>query len=100
MFACTRSPRFPGLDARIHPAWPIMAMVGGFALWWPLGLIMLALWQGAGMARAGLGRGPGLGRGLMARGHRWSPAGTGNTAFDAHRDAVLQRLEAERRALD
>jgi hypothetical protein len=84
------SHRLAALDARIHPAVPIAAMVAGFALWWPLGLAVLALWRGAAFAER---------RGRTWR--RWPAAGaTGNTAFDAHRAAVLQRLEAERRALD
>ncbi|TDH61485.1 DUF2852 domain-containing protein [Dankookia rubra] len=65
-------------------------MVAGFATWWPLGLAVLALWKGGRLAgsRGGFGM-PG------------QPAAvTGNTAFDAHRAAVLQRLAVERRALD
>jgi hypothetical protein len=50
MSACALSHRFPGFEARIHPLWPILAMVGGFALWWPLGLMVLALWKGPRLA--------------------------------------------------
>lgn len=87
------SQRCGGLDARLHPAVPILAMVAGFALWWPLGLTVLALWKIFG--------GTGFHRGFAGPRHGWRPdATTGNTAFDAHRAAVLERLEAERRSLD
>src|SRR4051794_15164432 len=94
MPACTLAPRLPRLDARIHPIWPIMAMVGGFALWWPIGLLVLALWKGAPLL--GLRIGPDRPAGMP----RWIGGSTGNTAFDEHREAVLRRLEEERRALD
>ena len=85
--------RFGGANARLHPLVPILAMVAGFALWWPLGLAVLAAWKLA--ARAGLPIGW-----EWRRRDRQLAASTGNTAFDAHRSAVLERLEAERRALD
>jgi len=72
-------------------------MAGGFILWWPIGLAVLAylLWSGS------------MGR---VNGQWWERAkatawpftggGTGNAAFDAHRKATLDRLEAERRKLE
>src|SRR4051794_6691408 len=94
MSACALSHCFPGFEARIHPVWPILAMVGGFALWWPLGLMVLVLWKGPRLA------------GLRFGGDRpwrdggWPGRGSGNSAFDEHRAAVLRRLEEERRVLD
>jgi hypothetical protein len=82
--------RLSGLGERIHPAVPVLVMVAGFAAWWPIGLAVLALWKGGAFARS---RGGFASPGQPA-------AVTGNTAFDAHRATVLQRLEAERRALD
>ncbi len=86
-------PAFP-----LAHAWRIAAIVMGFILWWPIGLALLLLWKGMMMF------------GLCSRRRDRSPAdlasrffttpSSGNTAFDDHRSAVLQRLEQERQALD
>jgi hypothetical protein len=76
------------LDGYGKPAW-IAAMAAGFVLVWPVGLAILGymIWSGrmGWKCRGGAGR-EGWGRG----------AATGNTAFDAYREATLQRLEDER----
>jgi hypothetical protein len=80
------------LDEYGKPAW-IAAMVAGFVLVWPLGLAILGymIWSG----RMGWGCRRGEGRRDRAR----SGSGTtGNTAFDAYREATLKRLEEERAA--
>ena len=96
-------------QALIRPAWTpvtIAAMVGGFFVWWPLGLAMLAyiLWgerlEGFKrdvntstdkfmnqMKRAGFKQPSAAGR-------------TGNVAFDDWREAELSRLDEERRRLN
>ena len=94
MSAFALPPCFPAADGRIHPMWPIIAMVAGFALWWPLGLAVLALWRGPGLV------GPHCTARLGRRPRRPFLVGSGNSAFDAHRVAVLARLDSERRALD
>lgn len=93
----------------LRPAWTpltILLMVVGFAIAWPLGLIMLAyiLWgdrvpeirkhfEGAGRdwkesARTWCG----------GRSSSFSPSG--NFAFDDYRERELKRLDEERRRLD
>jgi hypothetical protein len=80
------------LDEHGKPAW-IAAMVAGFVLAWPLGLAILGymIWSG----RMGWGCKRGEGRGGWAR---TEASETGNTAFDAYREATLKRLEEERAA--
>ncbi|KAB0682906.1 DUF2852 domain-containing protein [Aureimonas leprariae] len=100
--------------ALIRPAWTpatIALMVGGFMLYWPLGLAVLAyiIWGDrleafrtdvnrstdrfmGGVRRAGWGRGRRGGPVFMDR--------TGNVAFDDWREAELKRLDEERRKLD
>ncbi|GGE21561.1 hypothetical protein GCM10011390_46120 [Aureimonas endophytica] len=99
--------------ALIRPAWTpatIALMVGGFMLYWPLGLAVLAyiIWGDrleafrtdvnrstdrffCGMRRAGWGRG---------RAAPFTMDRTGNVAFDDWREAELRRLDEERRRLD
>lgn len=78
------------LDAWGRPGW-IGAMVLGFILAWPLGLALLfyMVWSG----RMGNRHGKGWGCGWQ-RQH----GGSGNTAFDAYREATLRRLEEEQQA--
>lgn len=77
-------------------------MVLGFALFWPLGLALLAflLWSG----RMGCWK-----HGRLSRRHEGSvdriherqagrPGSSGNHAFDEYREATLRRLEEEQRA--
>lgn len=79
------------LDEYGRPAW-IAAMVVGFVVFWPIGLATLGymMWSGRmGCWRRHRGEGP---RSWRRRGS------TGNTAFDAYREEVLNRLEDEREA--
>lgn len=76
------------LDARGKPAW-IAAMVVGFVIVWPVGLAILGymIWSGR------------MGCNWNRKNRRQAaPAGTGNSAFDAYREATLARLEEERDA--
>ncbi|MGI9372305.1 MAG: DUF2852 domain-containing protein [Hyphomicrobiales bacterium] len=88
------------LDDYGKPAW-ITAMILGFVVFWPIGLLILGymLWSGrmgcrgkvASYEREGfMSRGPG----------RWyRPAkfagSSGNSAFDEYREETLRRLEEE-----
>ncbi len=85
------------LDEYGKPAW-ITAMIGGFLLWWPIGLGILAylIWSG----RMGCGNRVAwrqyfadearrLGGGMTAF------RSTGNRAFDEYREETLRRLEEE-----
>lgn len=95
--------------AIIKPQWSpitIALMVGGFILFWPLGLAMLAYiiwgekfggsadkaerWVNRQRDHFGRRNHSGYGRGF----------GSGNAAFDAYREEQLKRLEEERRRLD
>ena len=80
----------------------ILLMVIGFALFWPLGLAMLAyiVWgDEIGRLTADLkGRFSGLGASNPLRGMISSE--TGNVAFDEYRTRELQRLDEERRKLE
>jgi Protein of unknown function (DUF2852) len=101
----------------IRPAWTpatIALMVGGFIVFWPLGLAMLAyiIWgdrfdawrngnasfrdvvNGEFKGRWSRDCGPRAGRGFTAS------ARTGNVAFDDWRDKELERLAEERRRLE
>ncbi|MEM8657675.1 MAG: DUF2852 domain-containing protein [Pseudomonadota bacterium] len=76
------------LDARGKGAW-IAAMVVGFILFWPIGLALLfyMIWSNR----------------MSCSARKWSHTGarfrpSGNTAFDAYRDATLKRLESEQDA--
>lgn len=83
------------LDRNGRPAW-LGTMVVGFVLFWPIGLAVLGymIWSGR--------------MGCWGKSHRngekrWGRRGTayqptGNAAFDAYREATLQRLEEEREA--
>lgn len=83
--------------AATHPGW-IIAMVGAFIVWWPLGLLILAyiLWSGS------LGRVNGQ---WWARAKSlwpfpgWPLGDSGNRAFEEHRKATLDKLEAEKQKL-
>ncbi|MBK1662711.1 DUF2852 domain-containing protein [Paracraurococcus ruber] len=62
----------------------VLATVGGFALWWPLGLLVLMLWRG--LCRAGLVRQP--------------PRPDAHPAAGDTACAALRRIKAERAALE
>lgn len=75
----------------------VVAVVLGFAVWWPVGLAAIAyvLWGGSfddavNDAIAGI-------KG-MAR--RQTGGSSGNAAFDAYREETLQRLEEEQAAFN
>jgi hypothetical protein len=74
----------------------ILAVIAGFAIWWPLGLSALAyiLWPGPidGLADEAWSR--------IRTMSFWSPTPkkTGNAAFDAYKAETLKRLEAEQAA--
>ena len=76
------------LDERGRAAW-IAAMVIGFVLFWPIGLVLLfyIVWS----KRMGCSWN-------RHRNHRRGFAGTGNSAFDTYREETLRRLEDERDA--
>ena len=99
----------PVIRPGFHPM-SIGLMVLGFVVAWPLGLAMLAymIWgdrmqaffegvrNGYLRSRLAAEMRRGFGGGFGAN----SFGSTGNAAFDAHRAAELERLEAERRRLD
>lgn len=85
------------LDARGRAAW-ITAMVGGYIVFWPVGLAMTAY-----MVMNDKFSGTGINR---RKSHAWGGCGhkkrsskmssyTGNAAFDAYKDETLRRLEEE-----
>jgi hypothetical protein len=94
----------------------LAAMIGGFIVFWPLGLAALGLklvrgeiWPGSRASegpwtayKAWKDETGGWKSGFAPP--NWSAAGssgnTGNAAFDAYRKEQLDRLEAERRKLD
>lgn len=81
------------LDNMGQPAW-IIAIVFGFILFWPLGLILLF---------SMLKRRRTMFNSCQKRnhGHRYGgPRAQYNSAFEAYRDATLKRLEEERLAFD
>ena len=82
----------------------IVLMIIGFAVFWPLGLAMLAwiIWgdeigqkveEMKGQFRSFSDRAPSFGGGGFSR-------DTGNVAFDEYRTQELKRLEEERRKLE
>ena len=94
----------------LRPGWTpltIALMVLGFVVFWPLGLAMLAyiIWgdripefrrSAAGVRDDFRGSFGGCG----SRRYEQRSWQSGNSAFDAYRDAELKRLEEERRRLD
>jgi hypothetical protein len=87
----------------------IGAIVLGFIYWWPVGLGLL-VWKFAGYpafaemreaARRGIGGWENARpASRFARAFEAANRGTGNLAFDEYRRAELDRLEAQRRALE
>lgn len=87
--------------------WEIGAMVAGFVIFWPLGLLALFLkwkngemWRGSSEAKAPWRdfKKPDFSSWKSYRASGFSH--TGNAAFDDYRRAQFQRLEEERRKLD
>jgi hypothetical protein len=112
-FVGDRSQRYCGTRMNKKP-WSIYevgAVIGGFAIFWPLGLLALflkmkkgELWNGASEMQAPWNanwsnwKKP-EGFGDFSR--NWKPShATGNQAFDEYRKEALEKLEAERRKLD
>lgn len=115
MNTTSTSPFAAGRACRTGPfprrSFEIGAIVLGFIYWWPVGLALLA-WKFSGYpafaemrdaARRGIGSfenarpASRFARAFEAASRRDS---TGNAAFDAYRRAELDRLEAQRRALE
>ena len=98
---CARKGRWGG--------WEIGAMVAGFIVFWPLGLIALALKLIRGEMWPGSAQGTKpwdafKTEGFKDAGKGWSFAGSfgahsGNSAFEDYKKAELQRLDNERRKL-
>ncbi len=89
----------------LRPAWTpatVALTVGGFMVFWPLGLAMLAYIifgdRFDGFKREANATVDGMFRG-WGRGPRGYSA-TGNVAFDDWRDKEIERLNEERRKLD
>lgn len=96
----------PVIRPGFHPL-SVGLMVLGFVVAWPLGLAMLAYMIWGDRLRVFFdGVRDGYERSRLAADLRRGFAGpsafgsTGNAAFDAHRAAELERLEAERRRLE
>lgn len=80
------------LDARGKGAW-IAAMVLGFILFWPIGLVLLAymIWSKR-MFNGSCGQGRHMSRNNFRS--------SGNSAFDAYKADTLRRLEEEQEAFE
>jgi hypothetical protein len=91
-------------------AWEIGAMVAGFVVFWPLGLIALFLkwkngemWKGSAETAAPWAgfKAPDLsGWNTGWKSQAYGFAGSGNAAFDAYKREQLKRLDEERRRLE
>ncbi len=98
-----RSCKWGGLSR--WSAWEIGAMVAGFVVFWPLGLLAIfakwkfgQMWKGSAQGAA-----PWAGLAmpdLSTWGWQAAAAGSGNAAFDAYKREQLKRLDEERRRLD
>lgn len=87
-------------------AYEIIAMVAGFIIFWPLGLLalFLKLWNGEMWKGASEGTMP-WASWKMPSSDKWHSTGygfasSGNAAFDEYKRTQLARLEEERRKLD
>jgi len=95
------APRFCGRGR--WTALNVVLMIIGFAVFWPLGLAMLAwmIWGDEISAKAEEMKGQFRTFTDRAPSFRTGPfRDTGNVAFDEYRAAELKRLEEERRKLD
>ena len=99
-----------GLKAR-WSVWEIGAMVAGFVVFWPLGLLALFLkwkngemWRGSADAStpwAGMNfKKPDFSAWQSSAHRGYGFAGSGNAAFDTYKREQMQRLEEERRKLE
>ena len=97
-------------QALIRPAWTpitIAMMIGGFMIFWPLGLAMIAyiIWgDRLDQFKTDVNKATDNMSGMMKKGATFARRGTfertGNVAFDDWREAELDRLDEERRKLD
>ena len=89
-------------------AWEIGAMVAGFVVFWPLGLIAIFLkWKNGEMWKGSAEKGAPWANFKAPDFSAWKPsatsygfAGSGNAAFDAYKREQLKRLDEERRKLE
>ena len=84
----------------------VAAMVGGFVVFWPLGLVALFLkwkngemWKGASTSQApgGPWKMPDLSK---WQGRSYGYSSSGNAAFDEYKRSEIAKLEEQRRKLD
>jgi hypothetical protein len=90
--------------------WEVAAMVGGFIVYWPLGLLALFLkwknsemWPGASEQKApwsGFKMPRFADFGGWPKREAYGYGSSGNAAFDDYRRETLARLDEERRKLD
>jgi hypothetical protein len=97
--------------ARWSP-WEVGAMVAGFVVFWPLGLVALFLkwkngemWPGSSASMPWSGfKSPDFSKWKSEWSQRGPSSfgftGSGNAAFDAYREEQLRRLDEERRKLE
>ncbi len=87
----------------------VAAMVGGFVIFWPLGLVALFLKWKNGEMWPGAAGGTSTGTWKMPNVSKWQDkwqdmnsgySPSGNAAFDEYKRTQLARLEEERRKLD
>ena len=95
-----------GFKSRWSP-WEVGAMVAGFVVFWPLGLLALFLkwkngemWRGAADSKAPWSgfKAPDFSGWKTTGSYGFS--GSGNAAFDEYKREQLKRLEEERRKLE
>lgn len=102
-----------GLTKKPWSVVEIGAVVGGFVVFWPLGILALALKFTKGEVWPGASDFSGPWKGSVAGwkkpepfgfkgnwGNSHGPVSSGNSAFDAYRKEQLERLEQERRKLE
>ena len=87
--------------------WEIGAMVAGFVVFWPLGLLALFLkwkngemWRGASETAAPWSGFKKPDFSAWKHNRHFGFTGTSNAAFDDYKRAALQRLEEERRRIE
>jgi hypothetical protein len=93
--------------------WEIGAMVAGFVVFWPLGLVALFLklkngemWRGASEGEMPWSKWKGKGRTMGEHFRAWGPAvdslrvNSGNRAFEEYKQAELAKLDEMRRKLE
>jgi hypothetical protein len=100
-----------GFTSRWSP-WEVGAMVAGFVVFWPLGLLALFLkwkngemWAGAADSKAPWSsfKAPDFSKwnkGSWNRGPAYGYSASGNAAFDEYKREQLKRLDEERRKLE